>query len=83
MFLETAHTLAPGSIITFDNGYVDYGQYETFTGKGIFYITRLKDNALYRTRQEYEISDDADAGVLKDLEIILYYGAGKREKHRA
>jgi len=83
MFLETAHTLAPGSIITFDKGYVDYGQYEASTRKGIFYVTRLKDNALYRARQEYEISDDADAGVLKDEEIIQYYGEGKREKHRA
>ncbi|GAO27909.1 IS4 family transposase [Geofilum rubicundum] len=83
MFLDDVHNLAPGSIITFDKGYVDYGQYEAFTQKRIWYVTRLKDNALYRAKEEYEIPDNADSGVLKDEEIILYYGENKKENHRA
>lgn len=83
MFLEEVHNLAPGSIITFDKGYVDYGKYEAFTQNKIWYVTRLKDNALYRAKEEYEIPDNADSGVLKDEEIILYYGENKKEKHRA
>ena len=27
--------------------------------------------------------DDADSGVLKDEEIILYYGDNKKQEHRA
>jgi hypothetical protein len=46
-------------------------------------VTRLKDNALYQARKEYDIPDDADSGVLKDEEIILYYGENKKQEHRA
>lgn len=83
MFLEEVHSLASGSIITFGKGYVDYAQYEAFTQSNIWYVTRLKDNALYRAREEYDIPDGADSGVLKDDEIILYYGESKRQEHQA
>lgn len=83
MFLEEVLSLTPGSIITFDKGYVDYAQYEAFTQNSIWYVTRLKDNALYEARKEFDIPDDADSGVLKDEEIILYFGDKKKEEHRA
>lgn len=83
MFLKEVHNLAAGSIITFDKGYVDYDQYESFSKKHIWYVTRLKDNALYQARKEYDIPDDADSGVLKDEEIILYYGQNKKQEHKA
>jgi len=44
MFLEEVLSLSPGSIITFDKGYVDSAQYEVFTQNTIWYVTRLKDN---------------------------------------
>ena len=81
-FLKEVHHLPKGSIITFDKGYVDYAQYQRFTECSIWYVTRLKDNALYEARMEFDIPDDADSGVLKDEEIILYYGQNK-EEHRA
>ena len=83
MFLEEVHHLAAGSIITFDKGYVDYAQYEAFTQSNIWYVTRLKGNALYQAREEYDIPDETDSGVLKDEEIILYYGDNKKLEHRA
>ena len=83
MFLEEVLSLTPGSIITFDKGYVDYAQYEAFTQNSIWYVTRLKDNALYEARKEFDIPDDADSGVLKDEEVILYFGDKKKEEHRA
>jgi hypothetical protein len=82
-FLKEVLNLAPGSIITFDKGYVDYAQYEEFTTKSIWYVTRLKDNAIYEARKEFDIPDDADSGVLKDEEIVLSYGDKKKEKHLA
>lgn len=82
-FLKEVLNLAPGSIITFDKGYVDYAQYQAFTNKSIWYVTRLKDNAVYEARKEYDIPDDADSGVLKDEEIVLSYGDKKKEKHIA
>jgi len=83
MFLEEVFTLAAGSIITFDKGYVDYAQYEAFTKSSIWYVTRLKDNALYEARKEFDIPDNADSGVLKDEEIILCYGDKKELEHRS
>ena len=83
LFLKEVHGLAPGSIITFDRGYVDYAQYEALTKNSIWYVTRLKDNALYQAKEEYDIPDEADSGVLKDEVIVLYYGEGKMEEHRA
>jgi hypothetical protein len=83
MFLGEVFKLAAGSIITFDKGYVDYAQYEALSKKTIWYVTRLKDNAIYQARKEFDIPDDADSGVLKDEEIILYYGDKKKDEHRA
>jgi hypothetical protein len=74
--------LPKGSIIVFDKGYVDYAQYERFTKGEIFYVTRLKDNALYECGEEYDIPEDADSGVLKDEEIFLSYGEKGQMKHR-
>ena len=83
MFLQDALYLPSGSIITFDKGYVDYAQYEAFTEKSIWYVTRLKDNALYKARKEFDIPDEADSGVLKDGEIVLLYGTNKSQEHKA
>lgn len=38
-----------GSIIAADKGYNDYAWYKQLTDKGIFFVTRLKTNAKYRT----------------------------------
>jgi hypothetical protein len=82
-FIKEAQNLPKGSIITFDKGYVDYEQYEVFSQKSVWYVTRLKENALYKAREEYDIPDEADSGVLKDEEIVLCYGENKKKEHRA
>lgn len=82
-FLNEVFNLPGGSIITFDKGYVDYGKYEVLTESGIWYVTRLKDNAVYQARKEFNIPDQADSGVLKDEEIILRYGKNKQQEHRS
>ncbi len=83
MFLNEVFNLAKGSIITFDKGYVDYARYEALTVSSIWYVTRLKDNAVYEAREEFDIPDGADSGVLKDEEVILYYGQDKKQEHRS
>ncbi|MBN1819622.1 MAG: IS4 family transposase [Prolixibacteraceae bacterium] len=83
MFLEEVFKLEAGSIITFDKAYVDYAIYQAFTQSRIWYVTRLKDNAIYQAREEFDIPDSADSGVLKDEEIVLLYGENKQNEHRA
>jgi len=75
--------LPEGSIITFDKGYVDYWQYQKFTASKVWYVTRLKSNSIYIARREYDIPDDADAGVLKDEVIELPYGKNNELRHKA
>ncbi len=81
-FLKEVHALPKGSIITFDKGYVDYAQYEAFSRGGICYVTRLKDNAVYQPGMEYDLPRDAPSTVLKDEEVVLYYGENKKQAHR-
>lgn len=38
----------PGTIVVMDRGYVDYAWFGRLTVEGVFFVTRLKDNALYR-----------------------------------
>ena len=82
VLLSEVH-LSQGSVIIFDRGYVDYSQYQRFTDDGIYYVTRLKDNAVYASGEEYDIPEDADSGILKDEEIILSYGEKNELKHRS
>jgi len=42
-------TFPKGSIVAVDKGYNDYAWYNQLTEKGIFFVTRLKTNADYRT----------------------------------
>ena len=34
-----------------------------------------------RPWKEFDIPDDADSGVLKDEEVVLFYGENKKQKH--
>ncbi len=42
-------TFLKGSIVAIDKGYNDYSWYKQLTDKKIFFVTRLKTNAQYRT----------------------------------
>jgi hypothetical protein len=48
--VRVARTLRfdPGTIVVMDRGYVDYAWFGRLTVDGVFFVTRLKDNALYR-----------------------------------
>ena len=39
--------LNEGSIVAIDRGYVDYGLFGKWTGRGVFFVTRLKEGAVY------------------------------------
>ena len=82
-FLKELHALPKGSIVTFDKGYVDYAEYEAFSNGEIYYVTRLKSNASYKAGKEYDLPEGAASAVLKDEEVILYYGQNKQHEHRS
>lgn len=61
--------LEKGKIAVFDKGYNDYKTFDEFTQNDIFFVTRLKSNAVYETVKENKIPTYIDDSVIKD-EII-------------
>lgn len=53
--------LKPHQTALFDRGYVHYKQYAAWTKKETYFVTRLKDNAVYEQLAEIDIPDDMPA----------------------
>jgi hypothetical protein len=50
-----AFTLNPGSIVVMDRGYNDYALFGRWTAQEIYFVTRLKKNAVYEVVEECEV----------------------------
>jgi len=65
--------LPAGSIIVFDRGYNDYALFDRLCQSGVFFVTRLKDNA--RVEAPLELALPARRGaVVRDEMIVLESG---------
>ncbi len=62
--------LEKDSFVVFDKAYNDYLQYLEWTLKDIYFVTRQKDNAVYKSIKEFDLADKTSNAVLKD-ELIL------------
>jgi DDE family transposase/uncharacterized protein DUF4372 len=58
-----------GSVVVMDRAYVDYRQFAHWTKAGIFFVTRLKENANYWDFEDWPVSKNSN--VLKDQMIRL------------
>ncbi len=58
-------------IAVFDKGYNDYHLFAKLCDNKNFFVTRLKDNAVYQSQAENNIDDATDNGVLKDELISI------------
>ena len=69
--LEVARSLdfPKGSIVTCDRGYLDYTWFKTLTGKGIFFVTRPKKDAIYRVVERHSVNKKT--GVTSDQTILF------------
>jgi len=56
--MADAFPLNPGSIVVMDRGYNDYALFRNWTGQEIYFVTRLKDNAVYQIEQECVIPEN-------------------------
>jgi hypothetical protein len=77
--VKVAHQLefAPGTIVVYDRGYNDYRLFGQWTAQGVFFVTRMKDNALYEVVGERDVPQNRH--ILKD-EIIQLTGLKAEEK---
>jgi len=59
----------PGTIVVDDRGYNDYALFGRWTAQGVFFVTRMKDNALYEVVGGKDVPQNRN--ILKDEMIEL------------
>lgn len=69
--------LAQGSIIVMDRAYNHYKQFSQWIAQGVFFVTRMKDNAAYRVVEKRNVPKNRN--ILAD-EIIELTGTQSQEK---
>ena len=75
-FYKYIKELPDHSIIAFDKAYINYKQFDAFTARDIYYVTRQKDNADYTSIKEFDLPDNAPH-ILKDERIEVTYTVDK------
>jgi hypothetical protein len=53
--LADSFRLNAGSIVAIDRGYIDYALFARWSMAGVFFVTRMKDNAAFKVVKECEI----------------------------
>jgi hypothetical protein len=71
-------TLPAGSVVAVDRGYCDFDLFFQWNNSGVFFVTRLKDNAAYKVVQKLSLPQRGN--VLAD-QIIRFTGPKTRLKY--
>jgi hypothetical protein len=74
--------LSPGTIAVFDKGFQNFNQYKQWNEAGVFYVTRMNENAIFRVIKIQKLEEIDEHGVLQDVEIELTFTSkttGKKE----
>jgi putative transposase len=58
-----------GSIVVFDKGYTDYKWFKALDNKGIFFVTRIRKNAIWKVEERRVV--DKSEGLTSDQTITL------------
>ena len=58
-----------GSIVVFDKGYTDYKWFKALNNKGIFFVTRIRKNAIWKVEERRVV--DKSKGLTSDQTIML------------
>ena len=69
--VKVAHTLSfePGTVVVDDRGYNDYRLFAKWTEEEVYFVTRMKENALYKVIESRPVPQNRS--VLKDQVIGL------------
>ena len=66
-----------GSIYVMDRGYLNYERFLEMDKQKIYFVSRLKENTVYKSIEEKDIPDNAHNGILKDEIIEKEIAVGK------
>ena len=69
--------LQPGSIVAMDRAYNDYRQFARWTENEVYFVTRMKENAVYEVVQEFPVPTGRN--ILSD-QVIELTGAQAQKK---
>ena len=60
------------SFFVFYKAYTNYNQYLQWTLDDVYFVTRQKDNAVYKSIKEFDLDDKTSDAVLKDelIEVV-------------
>lgn len=75
---ELCAGLQAGEIVLFDKAYVDYSHLYELTMRGVFWVTRAKDNMQYRVQKR--LLKKPAGKILRD-DLIVLTGAASRERY--
>ncbi len=78
-----SYSLAKGSVVVVDRGYVDYNWLGDLDSMGCFFVTRSKTNMKYTVVKSYQSEILSANGILKDELIELCGSAGEKYKGRS
>lgn len=67
------------TVVVDDRGYNDYELFARWTDQTVYFVTRLKDNAVYRAVRNLPVPESKKGSVLKD-QIIRFTGQGAEAK---
>src|SRR5450756_2096624 len=75
--IKVARTLrfAPGTILAIDRGYNDYEWFRELTQEEVYFVTRMKENAVYEVKEEVQVPQNSN--VVRDQ--IICFPRLKRE----
>ena len=62
-------TFAPGTVLVFDRGYLDFGWFNQLTDAGVWFVTRMKEHITYEVVNRLDVP--SRGGVMADEWIVL------------
>ncbi len=76
--LADSFRLNPGSIVAIDRGYIDYALFARWAMAGVFFVTRLKEDAAFEVVEECEVPVNRD--IVAD-QLIRFTGTRARSHY--
>jgi hypothetical protein len=69
--IKVARTLRfdPGTILAIDRGYIDYAWFRELTQEEVYFVTRMKEKAVYEVKEEWQVPQNSS--VVRD-QIIRF-----------
>lgn len=67
----------PGVTYLWDRGFLDFAEYDQLCRRGVYFVTRCKDNTVIAPLNSYSLP--ADSNVMADQEVVLGGGTSRME----